>query len=109
LTNRTPKNCRDRYVNFLDPFLNQAPWNPGEDDLFLELIEKFGKKWAQISTYMNHRSPGNLKNRWHKHLRIKFEEKMDESIPKKTTFESSSTYFARSFKKKSASFYLGRR
>jgi hypothetical protein len=84
LKNRTPKNCRDHYQNYLDPKIINKPFNVEEDDLLIELVEKYGKKWNFIACKMNYRSPGSVKNRWYKHLKIKVGNEFNESISKKS-------------------------
>jgi hypothetical protein len=105
LSNRTPKNCRDRYFKLLDPTISNIPWNPEEDDFLLQNIQKFGKKWATISFHMKNRSPSSLKNRWHKYLKNKSGPEFQKTIPEKqksrtarlilppTFFDDSMNYF----------------
>jgi hypothetical protein len=99
LIDRTPKNCRDRYINFLKPNIIQNPWNPEEEDLFLRLILKFGKRWTHISSFMNHRSPGNLKNRWNNHLKKKIGKELIKLIPSKQQFRVASFHLLKDLKK----------
>ena len=63
LNNRTARQCRERYNNYLRPNLINGPWTKEEDDLLLELFESNGPKWALISQKFNSRSPVNVKNR----------------------------------------------
>jgi hypothetical protein len=83
LENRTSKNCRDRYQNYLDPKIINKPFNLEEEDLLIELVAKYGKKWNAIASQMNNRSPGSVKNKWYKNLKAKVGREFIESIPKK--------------------------
>ena len=60
--NRTARQCRERYNNYLRPELVNGPWTKEEDELLLELFEKHGPKWSLISQSFNSRSAVNVKN-----------------------------------------------
>lgn len=62
-TNRTGKQIRDRYLNKLDPKINNMEWTEQEDALLVELFKKFGKKWCEISKNMPGRTESMVKNR----------------------------------------------
>lgn len=64
MPNRTTRQCRERYKNYLSPEIKNGPWTKEEDDLLREKYKEFGPKWAQISTFFNSRSDVNIKNRW---------------------------------------------
>uniref|UniRef100_A0A7S2TCJ0 Uncharacterized protein n=2 Tax=Sar TaxID=2698737 RepID=A0A7S2TCJ0_PROMC len=61
---RTAKQCRERWSLNLDPDIKKGPWEEGEDELLLELHEKLGNKWAEISQYMNGRTENAVKTRY---------------------------------------------
>jgi myb proto-oncogene protein len=61
---RSAKQCRERYVNILNPKLNRQPWTYEEDVLFAHLCMTFGKAWTKLSKRLG-RSPNDLKNRYH--------------------------------------------
>ena len=62
--NRTPRWCKERYDNILNPMINRNPWLKSEDDLLLSLVHSIGTKWTTISSYFNNRTPLSLKNRY---------------------------------------------
>lgn len=62
--NRTAKQCRDRYMNYLKPGLSNIEWTPDEDELLLELYSKYGPKWSTINKNFNNRNQVSLKNRF---------------------------------------------
>jgi hypothetical protein len=87
LENRTSKNCRDHYFNYLDPKIINKPFNLEEEDLLIELVAKYGKKWNTIASQMNNRSAGSVKNKWYKNLKDKVGTEFIETIPKKQEIE----------------------
>ena len=66
---RSPRQCRERYIGYLVPNLNTTPWTPEEDQILLRKLLEFGPKWMKMVPYLKGRSDGNIKNRWHKHLK----------------------------------------
>lgn len=62
MTNRTPRQCRERYANYLRPNLINGPWTQEENDLLNDLYEKYGPKWSLISQSFKSRSSVNIKN-----------------------------------------------
>jgi len=64
LTNRTPRQVRERFRNYLSPGLVNGPWSRNEDELLKKLYLEYGPKWSKISTFFKSRSDVNIKNRW---------------------------------------------
>ena len=64
LPNRTTRQVRERFRNYLSPELINGPWTKEEDDRLKKLYKEIGPKWSQISTYFKNRSDVNIKNRW---------------------------------------------
>jgi hypothetical protein len=64
LENRTAKNCKDHYQNYLDPKIINKPFNLEEEKLLIKLVAKYGKKWNTIASQMNNRSADYIKNKW---------------------------------------------
>ena len=67
---RCGKQCRERWLNFLDPSINRAKWNAREQTLLFELMLRFGSSWAQISRYIQGRSENLVKNFFYCSLRM---------------------------------------
>jgi hypothetical protein len=65
---RTARQCRDRYNNYLVDSLMTDPWTPEEDALVIQQYHRIGAKWVEIGKMLKGRSGNNVKNRWHKHL-----------------------------------------
>ena len=62
--NRTPRQCRDRWREYLCPGIISTKWTPEEDDLLRAQVRAYGQKWSLIAPKMNGRSETNIKNRW---------------------------------------------
>ena len=65
---RNPKQCRDRWSNYLSEDRKTEPWTQEEDQILLDLYQEIGPKWVQISKKLKGRSGNDAKNRWYKHL-----------------------------------------
>jgi hypothetical protein len=61
---RTPRQCRERYKNYLSPKIKNGPWTPEEEELLAKKVAEIGPKWAHISTFFAPRSDVNVKNHW---------------------------------------------
>ena len=64
ITGRTAKQCRERWVNNLNPDIRKGGWTPEEDKKILELFEMFPKKWAMISKNLEGRTENAVKIRY---------------------------------------------
>ncbi|KAG7842403.1 hypothetical protein KL942_001141 [Ogataea angusta] len=64
LQTRTAKQARERYHQNLKPSLNRTPITPEEGKYIEELVQKYGKRWAEIARHLNGRSDNAVKNWW---------------------------------------------
>lgn len=67
--NRTGKQVRDRYNNFLRHNVINTRFTAEEDALLLNLICMIGLKWTQIASHMLGRTEYQVKNRYYNHLK----------------------------------------
>eukprot|EP01090_Pellita_catalonica_P003004 TRINITY_DN12636_c0_g1_i1.p1 TRINITY_DN12636_c0_g1~~TRINITY_DN12636_c0_g1_i1.p1 ORF type:complete len:452 (+),score=89.12 TRINITY_DN12636_c0_g1_i1:101-1357(+) len=64
---RTDVQCRERWVNILNPDLNNGPWTEQEDEKLKSAIKKYGVgKWAQIAQLLYPRTDNQCWRRWKK-------------------------------------------
>ena len=61
---RNGKQCRERWVNFLNPEIKKDPFSLEEDIQLLKKRIEIGNKWAEIIKQMPGRTENNVKNRF---------------------------------------------
>jgi transcriptional activator Myb len=62
---RNPKQCRERWMNHLDPKKVHSEWTAMEDLVMLTTIKKKGKRWSLAVKELNHtRTEHMVKNRY---------------------------------------------
>ena len=66
---KSAKNCRERWFNHVDPNLSKE-WTREDDLTLLESVTKEGKRWALISSFLNHtKNEHMIKNRFYSLLK----------------------------------------
>ena len=68
MKSRTARQCRERWINYLNPYIRIGPWTYAEDIVLLDKVNKYGKCWSKIACFFNGRAENDLKNRWYSHL-----------------------------------------
>eukprot|EP00826_Nyctotherus_ovalis_P011056 TRINITY_DN12888_c0_g2_i4.p1 TRINITY_DN12888_c0_g2~~TRINITY_DN12888_c0_g2_i4.p1 ORF type:complete len:307 (+),score=55.29 TRINITY_DN12888_c0_g2_i4:239-1159(+) len=66
---RTPKQCRERWHNRVDPAIKTSPWTEDETDRFFELFRTHGPKWSLIALQLTGRTDNTVKNFFYCKLR----------------------------------------
>ncbi|CAD8161914.1 unnamed protein product [Paramecium octaurelia] len=62
---RQPKQCRERWINRLDPNISNVPWDKQQEIDLLKMILIRGKKWSELSIlYGRARTENTLKNKY---------------------------------------------
>lgn len=78
---RSPKQCRDRYSNYLVPGFFKGEWSREDDELLIKLYHEIGPKWSIIQKSFPERSSNSVKNRWNYFLcRQNLESSKNESF-----------------------------
>jgi hypothetical protein len=64
IDNRNGKQCRERWLNHLNPSLNKEMWNQAEDNFIIEQQTMRGNAWSTIAKFLPGRSSNAVKNRF---------------------------------------------
>jgi hypothetical protein len=63
MTTRNPRQCRERWTNYVNPLLKQGNWTYEEDRLLEAKFARYGTKWKTIAQFFTNRSDISLRNR----------------------------------------------
>lgn len=74
LPGRQGKQCRERFVNHLDPELKKGEWTDDEEAILIALHEHHGNRWANIAKQLPGRSDNDVKNHWYSTIQRKFQQ-----------------------------------
>jgi len=80
LPGRQGKQCRERYVNHLDPNLKKGEWTDDEEAILIALHEHHGNRWANIAKQLPGRSDNDIKNHWYSTIQRKFQQHGKEKL-----------------------------
>lgn len=61
---RIGKQCRERWLNHLNPDINKTPFSTEEDILIIEQQKLQGNRWACIANMLHGRTENSVKNRF---------------------------------------------
>lgn len=60
---RTPKHCKERWKNHVNPDIRRGNWTPAEDLDLLRCYQEMGGRWSLIADQFRHRTENSVKNR----------------------------------------------
>ena len=61
---RKPRQCRERWINVIDPSVRRDKWTAEEEFRILQLWKELGSKWHEISLQIEGRTEIQVKNRF---------------------------------------------
>ena len=61
---RTARQCRERYISYLDPNISKKRFTPEEDQTIMQLHEILGNEWALIASLLPGRTDVQVQNRF---------------------------------------------
>ncbi|KAK8841482.1 Myb- protein B [Tritrichomonas musculus] len=64
IPNKTPRQCRDRYMNYLAPGYIHSDWTKEEDLLLADKYKEYGPQWSKIQKFFPFRTSNSIKNRF---------------------------------------------
>jgi predicted phosphoadenosine phosphosulfate sulfurtransferase len=75
LPERLPRQCRDRWHNYLAPWIKRGEWTSEEDEIIKKKVAEIGTKWTKIRKMLPGRTDNDIKNRWNTYLSKEREER----------------------------------
>jgi hypothetical protein len=64
IPNRTARQIRERWLNYLSPTVNTGSWTPEEEILLQNLVAQHGPKWSKLVAHFANRTDIAIKNHW---------------------------------------------
>ncbi|GAB1222504.1 hypothetical protein ENUP19_0113G0012 [Entamoeba nuttalli] len=75
---RNRKQCREHFINKFNN-IRHRPWTSEEDNEILTRRKEFGNRWTQIATFLDGRSPNDVKNRFFGRLKYQITNELKQN------------------------------
>jgi hypothetical protein len=62
--NRSGRQCRDRWMNYVNPTIINSLWSAAEERLLETNVQILGSQWKLIAQFLPNRSVNQIKNHW---------------------------------------------
>lgn len=82
-SDRTGKQCRERWHNHLDPELNKNPFDLIDEVKVFELQKELGNKWCEIAKHFDGKNDNFIKNCFYSAIRRNLRKYNRDKIPSK--------------------------
>jgi len=80
IPDRHPKQCRERWINHLDPNITKGKISDAEWDIVLKTHVEQGNRWSEIAKLLPGRTPNQIKNYWHTMTRRALKKKREAEV-----------------------------
>ncbi|RLM79458.1 myb-related protein 3R-1-like [Panicum miliaceum] len=78
---RSPNQCRDRWMFYLDPAVNNQPWSEHEDIKLIQAHKIHGSKWSKLAKLFPGRTGKAVKNHWPSLMRKQMKSDLVSGLP----------------------------
>jgi len=80
LQDRTAKQCRERWINHLDPAIVKGKLTSEEWSIVMQSQVELGNRWSEIAKLLPGRTPNQIKNVWHTMARREIQKKTNNNL-----------------------------